>query len=182
MSVVEYIKSDLYRYSGNCSLKSFLLMFFLDRGFIYSFWLRCSQSKNNFISYPSMIILKLKSWKYGIQISPKVKVGYGLYIGHGMSIVVNPTVIIGNNVNLSQFTTIGSNTGLAAVIGNNVYIGPNVCLIGNVLIGNNVTIGAGAVVTKDVPDNVTVAGVPAKIINNNKHEDYVHNRWLKTTC
>lgn len=94
-----------------------------------------------------------------------------------MSIVVNPTTIIGNNVNLSQFTTIGSNSGPAAIIGDNVYIGPNVCLIGNVLIENDVTIGAGAVVTRNVPDNVTIAGVPARIINHNNHRDYVHNKW-----
>lgn len=177
MSTLEYIKNDLYRYKGRVSLSLFLMEFFYNRGFVYSFWLRCSQSKYKIISYPSMVILKLKSWKYGIQISPKVKVGYGLYIGHGMSIVVNPTAVIGNNVNLSQFTTIGSNSGPAAIIGNNVYIGPNVCLIGNISVGNDVTIGASAVVTKNVPDNVTVAGVPAKIINQNNHKDYVHNKW-----
>jgi acetyltransferase-like isoleucine patch superfamily enzyme len=38
-------------------------------------------------------------------------------------------------------------------------------VIGDVTIGNNVTVAAGAVVTKDVPDNAVVAGVPAKIIN-----------------
>lgn len=165
MSTLEYIKNDLYRYKGRVSLSLFLMEFFYNRGFVYSFWLRCSQSKYKIISYPSMVILKLKSWKYGIQISPKVKVGYGLYIGHGMSIVVNPTAVIGNNVNLSQFTTIGSNSGPAAIIGNNVYIGPNVCLIGNISVGNDVTIGASAVVTKNVPDNVTVAGVQGEIVN-----------------
>ena len=49
-------------------------------------------------------------------------------------------------------------------IGNNVFIGTNSCILGNVKIGNNVVIAAGAVVVHDVPDNVTVAGVPARII------------------
>jgi len=49
-------------------------------------------------------------------------------------------------------------------IGDNCYISTGVTILGPVRIGNNVTIGAGAVVTKDVPDNAVVAGVPAKII------------------
>lgn len=52
------------------------------------------------------------------------------------------------------------------VIGNNVWIGGSVTILPGVTIGNNVTVGAGAVVTKDIPDNVVVAGNPAKIIRN----------------
>ena len=49
-------------------------------------------------------------------------------------------------------------------IGNNVYIGNNVLLLPGVTVGNNVVIGAGAVVTKDIPDNSVVVGVPARVI------------------
>jgi maltose O-acetyltransferase len=45
-----------------------------------------------------------------------------------------------------------------------IYIGDDVWIGGNVTIGNNVTVAAGAVVTKDIPDNTLVAGVPAKKI------------------
>lgn len=81
-------------------------------------------------------------------------------------------------MNLSQFTTIGSNEGKAAVIGDNVYIGPGVCIVEDVKIGSNVCIGAGAVVTKDIPSGSTAAGVPAKVIGVNKHEDYILNKWI----
>lgn len=74
--------------------------------------------------------------------------------------------------------SIGSNKGTPAVIGDNVYIGPNVSIVEDVRIGNNTTIGAGAVVVKDVPDNTTVVGCPAKIIGENKHPEYVHNRYV----
>lgn len=50
------------------------------------------------------------------------------------------------------------------VIGDDVWIGGNVTILPGVTIGNNVVIAAGAVVTKDVPDNCVVGGVPAKII------------------
>jgi len=49
-------------------------------------------------------------------------------------------------------------------IGNNCYISAGVTILGPVRIGDNVTIGAGAVVTKDIPSNCIVAGVPAKIV------------------
>jgi maltose O-acetyltransferase len=53
-------------------------------------------------------------------------------------------------------------------IGNNVWIGGSVTILPGVTIGNGVTVGAGSVVTKDIPDNVVVAGNPAKIIKHLK--------------
>ena len=49
-------------------------------------------------------------------------------------------------------------------IGNNVYIGNCAMLLPGVKVGNNVIIGAGAIVTKNIPDNSVVAGVPARIL------------------
>lgn len=49
-------------------------------------------------------------------------------------------------------------------IGDNVWIGGSVTILPGVSIGNNVTVGAGSVVTRDVPDNVVVAGNPARVI------------------
>lgn len=50
------------------------------------------------------------------------------------------------------------------IIGNNVWLGDKVTIVSGVHIGNNVIVAANAVVTKDVPDNCLVAGVPAKIV------------------
>jgi acetyltransferase-like isoleucine patch superfamily enzyme len=63
------------------------------------------------------------------------------------------------------------------IIGNNVFIGINTIILPNVKIGNNVVIGAGSIVNKDIPDNVVVAGVPAKIIKTLK--DYKINSLAK---
>lgn len=49
-------------------------------------------------------------------------------------------------------------------VGDSVYMGNNVIILPGVHIGNRVIIGAGAVVTKDIPDNSVVGGVPAKVI------------------
>lgn len=112
-----------------------------------------------------------------IQIPLETKIGYGFYIGHGGPVIINGTAIIGNNCNISQFTTIGANEGKAAVIGDNVYIGPNVCIVEDVLIKDNVTIGAGSVVCKNLPENATVAGNYAKVLNFNNPGRYIKNRW-----
>lgn len=63
------------------------------------------------------------------------------------------------------------------IIGNNVHIGVDSITMPGVTIGNNVVIGAGAVVTKDIPDNTVAVGVPAKpiesieeyVVKNKKH-------------
>lgn len=54
--------------------------------------------------------------------------------------------------------------GKPVAIGNDVWIGGNCTILPGVTIGNNVVVAAGAVVTKDVPDNCVVGGVPAKIL------------------
>ena len=64
-------------------------------------------------------------------------------------------------------TTIGKNIGndnSSPTIGDGVWIGPGARVIGNIKIGNNVVIGTNSVVNKSFPSNVTIAGIPAKII------------------
>lgn len=172
-----YIKSDLHRYRGKHSFKDFCSQYFLNSAFHYSFWLRIGRIR----LYPLRLIAKLNhnrlSKKYGMYIPVATQIGYGLYLGHGLGVVVNPTAVLGNNVNLGQFVTIGSNKGKAATIGDNVYIAPNVCIVEDVVIGSNSTIGAGSVVTKDVAENVTVAGIPAKVISEKQPGRFVNRRW-----
>lgn len=174
------IRSDYHRYTGKVGgIKDviFYLLFKRNHCFNYSFWFRLASRKN--ILFPLAVLMHNHlTTKYGIQIPRNTKIGYGFYIGHGISIVINGKTVIGNNVNISQFLSIGSNKGTPAVIGDNVYIGPNVCIVEDVRIGNNVTIGAGAVVTKDIPDNATTVGVPAKVLNYNNPGKYIKNPFV----
>jgi len=95
----------------------------------------------------------------------------GLQIMHWGSVVISAHARIGKNsrihscVNIGGARVGGSLVGGAPNIGDNCYIGPGAKVFGNITIGNNVVIGANAVVNKSFPDNVTIAGVPAKTIN-----------------
>lgn len=111
---------------------------------------------------------KRKSIKYGFSI-PINTFGPGVLIVHRGTIVINNSTTIGENCIINSDVNIGTNMGKqdeAPVLGNNVFLGPGAKLFGKITIGNNVAIGANCVVNKDVPDNVTVAGIPFKIVNN----------------
>lgn len=174
------IQSDYQRYTNARGGITMVMnaLFAWNHCFTYSFWLRLANTNIFLIRLTAKIMHRRLSRKYGIQISPKMKLGYGFYIGHGVSIVINSGTIIGNNCNISQNLTIGTNHETPAIIGDNVYIGPGVCIVENVIIGNNATIGAGSVVVNDVPANATVAGVPAKVLNYNNPGRYILNRYF----
>ena len=108
--------------------------------------------------------------KTGIEIHPGAIIGDGLFIDHGTGVVIGETAIIGNNVTMFHGVTLGGSGTPSSkkkrhpTVGNNVFIGCGAKLLGDITIGDNVKIGANAVVLKDVPSNVTVVGVPTKVV------------------
>ena len=108
--------------------------------------------------------LKLKT---GIYIYPN-SLGKGAFLVHPGFMRVGKVAHVGENATILPMVLFGKKSpGIEnpdIYVGDNVYISTGVTILGPVKIGNNVTIGAGAVVTKDIPDNAVVGGVPAKII------------------
>ena len=110
-----------------------------------------------------------------------IEIGENFYSNHNLIILDCAKVMFGDNVfigpNCGFYTAEHPldvdtrNKGLEFAkpikIGNNVWIGGSVTILSGVTVGNNVVIGAGSVVTKDIPDNCVVAGVPAKVIKEN---------------
>lgn len=112
--------------------------------------------------------LKKLGYKTGFQI-PANTIDSGLTIWHYGYIIINEATRIGSNLTIYPGVEIGHKDpgGGCPVIGNNCFIGAGAKIFGNIHIGDNVTIAPNAVVTKDVPDNVTVGGIPARVLKKN---------------
>jgi serine O-acetyltransferase len=119
------------------------------------------------------MISQLSRFLTGIEIHPGAKIGKNLFIDHGMGVVIGETSEIGNNVTIYHMATLG---GIAPSINSNqqrmvkrhptlndcVVVGSGAQILGPVIIGANAKVGANAVVTKDVPENAVMVGIPAK--------------------
>lgn len=106
--------------------------------------------------------------KTGIEIHPGATIGNNLFIDHGMGVVIGETAIIGDNVTIYHGVTLGGTQNMKTkrhpTILDNVMIGAGAKVLGDIIIGNNVKIGSNAVVTKYVPDDSVVVGIPGKCI------------------
>ena len=111
----------------------------------------------------------------GIEIHPGAKIGKNLFIDHGMGVVIGETSEIGDHVTIYHAVTLGGSSPSIdserqrhekrhPTIGNDVVIGSGAQIIGPIKVGNNARIAANAVVVKNVPENATMVGIPAKAV------------------
>lgn len=167
-----YLQADYERFGKSPKLKDWILK--NEWAYIYKYQriLRYLEYYENvgckfmflfyFIRYKRMcfnLSLDIKTGNLGpgfrlMHLGALVRIKKNCLIGKNCTIL--PGVVIGNK-NLE-----GDNSWIT--IGDNCYLGLGVKIFGGVTIGNNVTIGAMSVVTHDIPDNVVVAGIPARII------------------
>ena len=121
------------------------------------------------------IISQFSRFLTGIEIHPKAKIGKNLFIDHGMGVVIGETSEIGDNVTIYHAVTLGGSSPSIdserqrhekrhPTIGDDVVIGSGAQIIGPIKVGKCARIAANAVVVKDVPDNATMVGIPAKAI------------------
>ncbi|MEQ8156205.1 MAG: serine O-acetyltransferase EpsC [Clostridiaceae bacterium] len=114
------------------------------------------------------LISQMARFFTGIEIHPGAKIGRGLVIDHGMGVVIGETAEIGNDVLIYHGVTLGG-TGKQKgkrhpTVGDNVVIGSGAKVLGPILISNGAKIGSNAVVLRDVPENGTAVGIPARNI------------------
>lgn len=107
--------------------------------------------------------------KTGIDIHPGAKIGKNLFIDHGMGVVIGETAVIGDNVLMYHGVTLGGvgqdeSKKRHPNIESNVILGAGSTILGPITISKNSKVGANSVVLKDVPENTTAVGAPAKII------------------
>ena len=122
----------------------------------------------------------------GIEIHPGATIGKRLVIDHGMGIVIGETAEIGDDCLIYHGVTLGG-TGKDVgkrhpTIGNNVLIGTGAKVLGPITIGSGSRVAANSVVLKDIPENSTAVGIPARVvrlagqkIDYVKEVDHVHD-------
>lgn len=107
-------------------------------------------------------------WLTGIEIHPGAQIGRRFFIDHGMGVVVGETAIIGDDVTLYQGVTLGGTSWDKGkrhpTLKDGVVVGAGAKVLGPFIIGENAKIGSNAVVTKAVPAEATVVGIPGRII------------------
>jgi serine O-acetyltransferase len=177
------LEADLARYPGNVlerwttALRSAAFYPIVVYRLGHDIYFRWPRPARAFAKVPYKVAALLVEWATGISISPDADIGPGLYIGHWGCTRIGRQVKLGANCNLSPmvFIGFGARDGRTGVpeIGDRVYIATGAKIIGPIHVGSDVAIGANAVVCKDVPDHVTVGGVPAKVISRKGSEAYL---------
>ena len=132
------------------------------------------------LRFIARLIMQIARMLTGIEIHPAAKIGSNFFMDHGLGIVIGETTEIGEDVTIYQGVTLGGvmpsiesesqrNQKRHPTIGNNVIIGSGAQILGAINVGDYARIGANSVVSKNVPSNVTVAGVPAREFSKSKN-------------
>ena len=144
----------------------------------------CIQSHSILGCWERYKVLNFDGTQYEQRFEPKIIIGSHCSIGEYAQITTIKSITIGDGLLTGRYVYIGDNShgGLSweegdippimrklktkgeVKIGNNVWIGDKATILGGVTIGDNVIVGANSVVTRDVPNNCVVAGIPATII------------------
>jgi serine O-acetyltransferase len=137
-------------------------------------YLRLLRRVEYLLAQPGVVPRVQRSWfrwqlmrhsaRLGLTIPPNV-FGPGLGIAHFGSIVVHSRAKVGAWCRINSATNIGLSPTGVPTLGDYCYIAPGAVIYGGITVGDRVVIGANAVVGRDVPDGVTVAGAPARVVS-----------------
>ncbi len=118
----------------------------------------------------------------GIEIHPGARIGQRFFADHGMGVVIGETAILGNDVTLYHDVTLGGVSPSEnsheqrtlkrhPTLMDGAIVGSGAQILGDITLGKNVRVGANSVVLKNIPENTTVVGIPARIVGDAKDCD-----------
>lgn len=124
------------------------------------------------LKWPARFLSFITRGLTGIEIHPGATIGRRFFIDHGMGVVIGETAEIGDDVTLYHGVTLGGTSWKEGkrhpTLGNGVVIGAGAKVLGPITIGDGAKIGSNAVVVKNVPAGATAAGIPARILDEEK--------------
>jgi serine O-acetyltransferase len=127
----------------------------------HGWWRQGHRSSARLLAYAARMLT-------GVEIHPAAQIGRRVVIDHGMGVVIGETAEVGDDVLLYHGVTLGGRTSAKGKrhpsIGSGVMIGAGARLLGPITVGDRTQIGANAVVVRDVPRDVVVAGVPGRVL------------------
>jgi len=167
--IFKLIRSDIVAKAkwvyGDVSRKSILKAILTDGTFAMLMYRLMQASQRNRLVPLAMLFNKLNAFFGRCVIGRGAEFGPGFVLIHSYGVVINGSVRGGEDVKLEHLVTIGAEREKSPVLGDNVFLGAGSKVVGGVSIGSNVKIGANAVVVKNIPDDSTAVGVPAKIVS-----------------
>ena len=120
------------------------------------------------LKWLARVLSNIVRWYTGIEIHPGAVIGRRFFIDHGTGVVIGETAEIGDDCTLYHGVTLGGTTWKKGkrhpTLGDNVVIGAGAKVLGPITIGTGARVGSNAVVTKDVPAEATVVGVPGRVL------------------
>jgi len=183
----DYLLADLERKRNHYFLEDTFFEKFvkttMQLGTIAAFFYRFgswSMSRKNFLQRNLFLIVyyclsPLFITVTQVHINPRLIIGRGFII-HNFSNIVIDAESVGENFTVNQGVSVGPDwlANGKPLIGSNVFIGSGAKVLGSITIGSNVVVAANAFVNKSIPDNCTVAGVPARVISRDATSNYLH--------
>lgn len=130
------------------------------------------------LKWPARFIAHIARWLTGVEIHPAAEIGERFFIDHGMGVVIGETAVIGDDCTLYHGVTLGGTSWKKGkrhpTLGDNVVVGAGAKVLGPIELGDGVRVGSNAVVVKDVAKDLTVVGIPGRIVAQASAEKDAH--------
>ena len=120
------------------------------------------------IKFPARFLSWLGRFLTNVDIHPGATIGRRFFIDHGAGVVIGETAEVGNDVSLYHGVTLGGTSWTAGkrhpTLKDGVLVGAGAKILGPITVGAGCRVGANSVVIEDVPPNMTVVGIPGKVV------------------